>query len=127
MTDAVNKDVSELIVEIVDSAEDGLSSADIYAQLKQNYPANTPVYRTVGRKLLALVKEGEIVRSGKARAVKYRPHGATPVLNDAKQSIPISDESKAVQDYVRRPIQERVSRVTQNSPVVVIENSPPMV
>ena len=110
MTDAVNKDVSELIVEIVDSAEDGLSSADIYAQLKQISPAKAPVYRTVGRKLLALVKEGKIVRSGKARAVKYRRPAETPVLNtayDAKQSVPISDESKAVQDYVRRPIQER--------------------
>ena len=107
MTEAVNKDVSELIVDIVDSAEDGLSSADIYAKLKQHYPDKTPVYRTVGRKLLALVKEGEIVSSGKARAVKYRRPAATPVPNDAKQSIPISDESKAIQDYVRRPIQER--------------------
>ena len=62
MTDAVNKDVSELIIEIVDSAEDGLSSADIYAQLKQIYPDKAPVYRTVGRKLLALVEEGELVR-----------------------------------------------------------------
>ncbi len=110
MTDTVNKDVSELIVEIVDSAEDGLSSAEVYAQLKQIYPDKAPVYRTVGRKLLALVEEGELVRSGKARAVRYRRSAETPVLNtvnDAEQSLPISDESKAVRDYVRRPLQGR--------------------
>ena len=61
--------------------------------------------------MLALVEEGELVRSGKARAVRYRRSAETPVLNtvnDAEQqSLPISDESKATQDYVRRPIQGR--------------------
>ena len=50
------------------------------------------------------------MRTGKARAVKYRSPDKTPApdsVGDANLVIPISSEGRAVQEYVRRPLQGR--------------------
>ena len=99
-----------LIVEIVNAAEDGLGSVDIHRTLKQRLRGKAPGFSTLQRSLSALVEEGVIVRTGKARAVKYRSPDKTPApdsVGNAKPVIPISDESTAVQEYVRRPVQGR--------------------
>ncbi|MCY4361127.1 MAG: Fic family protein [Gammaproteobacteria bacterium] len=71
---------------------------------------DVPSYRTFKRRLAALVEAGKIVRIGKARAVTYRRSARTPApvaVDEARLDIPISSESRAVQEYVRRPVQGR--------------------
>ena len=104
------KTKTDLIVEIVNAAEDGLGSVDIHQTLKRRLRGKAPGFSTLQRRLLALVEEGVIVRTGKARAAKYRSPDKTPApdsVGDTRPAIPISGESKAVQEYVRRPVQGR--------------------
>ena len=52
-----------------------------------------------------------IIVYGRARAIRYRkvPSAqATPAAPSVDPFIPLSDESKEIQDYVRRPVQGRV-------------------
>ena len=110
MTNEVYSNISDIIVDLVNAAEDGLGSADIYQALKRSLRGKAPVYRTVRRRLAELVEEGALVRAGKARAVKYRRPARTPApvaVDEARLVIPISSESRAVQEYVRRPLQAR--------------------
>ena len=106
----INKDVSKLIVEIVNTTEGGLGSVEIHAALKRRLRDKAPAHTTVKRKLLELVEDGAIVRTGKARAVKYLSPVETlgqDAVVAARNEIPVSDEGKAVRDYVRRPRHER--------------------
>ena len=106
----IKKDVSELIVEIVNTAEGGLGSPDVHAALKRRLRDKAPAFTTVKQKLLELVEDGAIVRTGKARAIKYRRPAKTPApdaVDDTRPVIPVSGGSEAIRDYVRRPIQER--------------------
>lgn len=99
-----------IISEIVNASDESISSVAIYTALKKRMRDDVPSYRTFKRRLAALVEEGKIVRTGKARAVKYRLPDKTPALDSADESrliIPISGESRAVQEYVRRPVQGR--------------------
>ena len=99
-----------IISEIVNASDEDLSSVAIYAALKKRMRDDVPSYRTFKRRLAALVEEGKIVRTGKARAVKYRRSARTPApvaVDEARLVIPISDEGNAVQEYVRRPVQGR--------------------
>ena len=110
MTNEAYSNISNIIVDLVNAAEDGLGSDDIYQALKRSLRGKAPVPRTVGRRLAELVEEGVIVRTGKARAVKYRSPDKTPApdsVGDANLVIPISSEGRAVQEYVRRPLQGR--------------------
>ncbi|MDE0513416.1 MAG: Fic family protein [Gammaproteobacteria bacterium] len=99
-----------IISEIVNASDEDLSSVAIYTALKKRMRDDVPSYRTFKRRLAALVEEGKIVRTGKARAVKYRRSARTPApvaVDEARLVIPISDEGNAVQEYVRRPVQGR--------------------
>ena len=110
MTNEAYSNISDIIVDLVNAAEDGLGSADIYQVLKRSLRGKAPVYRTVRRRLAELVEEGALVRAGKARAVKYRCPARTPApvaVDEARLVIPISSESRAVQEYVHRPLQAR--------------------
>ena len=110
MTNEAYSNISDIIVDLVNAAEDGLGSADIYQALKRSLRGKAPVYRTVRRRLAELVEEGALVRAGKARAVKYRRPARTPApvaVDEARLVIPISSESRAVQEYVHRPLQAR--------------------
>ena len=104
------KNKPDLIVEIINAAEDGIGSADIYRALKQRLRGKPPGFSTFQRKLAELVEEGTIIRTGKALAVKYLGPVETPGQDTvvvAGNEIPVSDEGKAVRDYVRRPRHER--------------------
>ena len=106
----MNTDVSKLIVEIVDAAETGVGSADIYSALKRRLRGKAPGYSTVQKKLAELVKEGRLTRARMGRALIYqRPAESIgqDAVDKAGFEIPISDESKAVREYVRRPLQAR--------------------
>ena len=110
MTNEAYSNISDIIVDLVNAAEDGLGSADIYQALKRSLRGKAPVYRTVRRRLAELVEEGALVRAGKARAVKYRRPVRTPApvaVDEARLVIPISSEGRAVKEYVRRPLQAR--------------------
>ena len=110
MKAADNKTGTELIVEMVNTAEDEVTSVDVHQALKRRLRGKAPSYRTVRRKLAALAEEGVIARTGKYRHVKYQRMAETPVLDaidDIKPIIPVSSESKAIREYVRRPIQGR--------------------
>ena len=99
-----------VISEIVNASDEGLSSVAIYTALKKRMRDKVPSYRTFKRRLAALVEEGKIVRIGKARAAKYRSHVESPGLDaitGVAPYVPVSDESKTVQEYVRRPLQAR--------------------
>ena len=99
-----------VISEIVNKSDEGLSSVAIYTALKKRMGDDVPSYRTFKRRLAALVEEGVIARSGKARAVKYRRPDRTPApvaVDEARLVIPISGEGRAVQEYVRLPLQVR--------------------
>ena len=99
-----------VISEIVNTSDEDLSSVAIYTALKKRMRDDVPSYRTFKRRLAALVEEGKIIRTGKARAVTYRRPVETPApvaVDETGLVIPISDESKAVQEYVRRPVQGR--------------------
>ena len=96
-----------VISEIVNKSDEGLSSVAIYTALKKRMGDDVPSYRTFKRRLAALVEEGVIARSGKARAVKYRRPDRTPApvaVDEARLVIPISGEGRAVQEYVRPPV-----------------------
>ena len=110
MTNKAYSNVSDIIVDLVNDAEDGLGIAEIHQALKRSLRGKAPTHRTVRRKLAELVEEGTLVRVGKARAVKYRRPARTPApvaVDEARLVIPISSEGKAVQEYVRRPLQGR--------------------
>lgn len=103
-------DVSKLIVEIVDAAETDVGSVDIHRALKRRLRNKAPGYSTVQKKLAELVKEGRLARARMGRALIYqRPAESTrqDAVDKAGFEIPISDESKAVREYVRRPLQAR--------------------
>ena len=105
------KDVSVIIAEIVNAAEDGLSSGDIHHALKRRLRDKVPGYSTLQRKLSSLVNKGAIKRTGRSRAIRYwRAADTTPkhdVAADVPPAIPVSGDSKAIQEYVRRPLQGR--------------------
>ena len=110
MTEEAYGNVSKIIVNLVNAAEDGLGIADIRQALKRKLRGKPPVDRTVRRRLTELVEEGKIVRAGKARAIKYwSPDKISEPdsIGYAKPAIPISSEGMAVQEYVRRSVQER--------------------
>ena len=111
MANKEKKDVSAIIAEIVNGAEDGLSSVDIHLALKRRLRGKAPGYSTLKRRLAVLVDEGVIIRTGKARAAKYRRAADTTpkhdVATDVPPAIPVSEGSKAIQEYVRRPLQGR--------------------
>ena len=112
MTAIDKKTETDFIVEMVNAAEDGIGSVDIHQALKRRFRGKAPGFSTLQRRLSELIEEGVIVRTGKARAVKYRRPSRTsaPVAVDATGlGIPISDESKAVREYVRRPQHDRKS------------------
>ena len=100
-----------VISEIVNAADEGLSSADIYAALKKRMQDEAGSHRSFLRKLASLVDEGKIIRTGRGRAVQYRKPASAPAVSatpDVAPYIPVSDESKEIMDYVRRPVQGRV-------------------
>ena len=106
----MNTDVSKLIVEIVGAAETGVGSIDIHRVLKRRLRSKAPGYSTVQKKLVELVEEGKLARARMGRAFIYqRPAEATgqDAVDKAGIEIPISGESKAVREYVRRPLQAR--------------------
>ena len=106
----MKKDELTAIVDIINAADESLSRVDIYDQLKNRLLDETPAHRTFMRRLAALVDAGKIIRSGAGPSVTYSRAGVTPVagaMDDDKLVTPISDESRAVQEYVRRPIQGR--------------------
>ncbi len=106
MTNEAGSDVSEIIINLVNVAEDGLGIADIQQSLKHRLHGKSPV----DRRLAELVEKGVIVRTGGAWAIKYWSPNKTPKPDsaaDAKPAIPISREAMAVQEYVRRPLQAR--------------------
>ena len=110
MKNMTKSDVSKIIVEIVNGAEDGLSSTDIHQALKRSLRGKAPSYSTLKRRLTELVDEGIIIHTGKTWTAKYRPLAETPgqdTIIGAAPYIPVSDESKAIREYVRRPIQGR--------------------
>lgn len=111
MVNKEKKDVSAIIAEIVNGADVGLSSVDIHLALKQRLRGKAPGYSTVKRRLAELVEEGALVRTGKARAARYRRSADTTPKHDAAAeappAIPVSEDSKAIQGYVRRPLQGR--------------------
>ena len=105
------KDVSVMITEIVNTAEDGLSSGDIHHALKRRLRDKAPGYSTLQRKLSSLANKGAIKRTGRSRAIRYwRAADTTPkhdIAADVPPAIPVSEDSKAIQEYVRRPLQGR--------------------
>ena len=113
MTATGNKIESELIVkivEIVTAADEGLSGADVHRALRRRSRGKVPSDRTVRRRLEELTEEGIIAHTGANRQSKYHRLAETPeqdTLDEVRIEIPFSDESKAVQEYVRRPLQAR--------------------
>ena len=106
----MNTDVSKLIVEIVDAAETDVSSVDIHRALRRRLRNKAPGYSTVQKKLAELVEEGRLARTRMGRALIYQRLAETPkqdAVDKVRIDIPVSDESKAVQEYVRRPLQAR--------------------
>ncbi len=106
----MKKTAVTVIPEIVNASAEGLTGIAIYTALKKRMRDDVPSYRTFKRRLAALVEAGKIVRIGKARAVTYRRSARTPApvaVDEARLDIPISSESRAVQEYVRRPVQGR--------------------
>ena len=93
MKAADNKTGTELIVEMVNAAEDEVTSVDVHRALKRRLRGKAPSYRTVRRKLAALAEEGVIARTGKYRHVKYQRMAETPVpdaIDDVKPVNPVS-------------------------------------
>ena len=105
-----NKTETELIVKIVNAADDEMTSVDVHQALKRRLRDNAPSYRTVRRKLAALAEEGVIARTGKYRHVKYQRLAETPkqdAVDKVRIEIPVSAAGGAVRANVRRPIHER--------------------
>ena len=98
-----------IIAEIVNAAEDGLSIGDIHYALKRRLRDKAPGHSTLQRKLSSLVNKGAIKRTGRSRAIRYRRAADTTpkhdVATDVPPAIPVSEDSKAIQEYVRRPLQ----------------------
>ena len=91
----------------------GIRSADIYQALREKMQDAAPSHRTFMRRLAELVDEGKIIRDGRARAVHYRKPSANLPAASAKPvagveiRIPVSDESRTIIEYVRRPLPGR--------------------
>ena len=103
--------VTTLILELVNASDDGIGSIDIYNALKKRMRDDAPSHSTIKRRLSELINENKIIVYGRARAIRYRkvPSAqATPAAPSVDPFIPLSDESKEIQDYVRRPVQGRV-------------------
>ena len=100
-----------VISEIVKASDEGLSSVDIYNTLKKRMRDEVHSHRTFMRRLAVLVDEGKIIRDGLTHKTKYRkPPAGTPAVSaipDVDLRIPVSSESKAIREYVQRPVQGR--------------------
>ena len=100
-----------MILELVSAADEGIGSNEVYQSLKESMRDDAPSHSTIKRRLSELVNEGKIISSGRARAVQYRKAspGAQVItaLTDVESRIPVSDESKAIKEYVQRPVQGR--------------------
>ena len=111
-----SKELEDVISQVVvaSDSDEGLSSADIFKAVNEMIPEDPPSHRTFMRRLAGLVDEGKIIRDGITRAAHYRkPTAVTPATSampDAARhvpNVPVSAEGKAVQEYVRRPLQDR--------------------
>ena len=109
MNAEINKKEEKYIVEIINAAEGGLGGREINNALKLRMRRRAPSERTVRRILDALIKKGAISRTGKNRYAKYQRVEApvSGTKDDDKPVIPVSDEGKSIQEYVRRPVQGR--------------------
>ncbi len=106
MNAEINKKEEKYIVEIINAAEGGLGGREINNALKLRMRRKAPSERTVRRILDALIKKGAISRTGKNRYAKYQRVEApvSGAKDDDKPVIPVSDEGKSIQEYVRRPV-----------------------
>ena len=105
-----NKKVTELIVKIVNAANDKVTSVDVHRVIERRIRDKPPSYRTVRRILKALAEQGVITRTGKNRHTKYQRLAETPTqdaVDTVGIEIPVSAEGKGVQAYVRRPVHGR--------------------
>ncbi len=103
-------DVSKLIVEIVDAAETTVGSDYIHRALKQRLRGKAPGYSTVQKKLAELAEEGKLACTKVGRALQYQRLAETSKQDAGDKAgikVPVSDEGKAVREYVRRPSHER--------------------
>ena len=103
------KDIVRTCVRLLSGLSGGLGGREINNALKRRMRRKAPSERTVRRIRDALIKQGAISRTGKNRYAQYRRVEA-PVpgaKDDDKPVIPVSDEGKSIQEYVRRPVQGR--------------------
>ena len=106
------------ILKTAGASEKGVSRGEIHKALREQMGDKAPSERTLKRRLSELVNEGKLIKSGKARAVKYK--GVITISGKAdlklgvtatasvEPYVSMSDESKEIREYVRRPIHERV-------------------
>ena len=103
--------VETLILELVNASDEGVGSVDIHNSLKKTLHGDAPSHSTIKRRLSELISENKIIVYGRARAIRYRKvpaQQATLAITDVEAHIPVSDESRAIRDYLRRPVQVRV-------------------
>ncbi|MCX7168162.1 MAG: Fic family protein [Rhodocyclales bacterium] len=100
------------IAELIGRHSDGIGLAKLSQTVGPNISR-----RTLQRRLAELGKQGRIVTTGEARAVKYRLAPITGNLNVAENSdtvratgeiyVPVSSEGAAIKTYVRQALQQR--------------------
>ncbi|MCZ6804137.1 MAG: hypothetical protein O7D86_09450 [Proteobacteria bacterium] len=105
----------KVILEIIESHEQGMGKRDIHIALKEKSGEKAPSDRTLKRRLSEMVADGRVVKFGKARAIKYMS-GSTvsadinlglKMAGAVESYVPMSEEGKEVRDYVRQAIPER--------------------
>lgn len=112
MPNQASTDLSERLLRIAASAADGVGKARFVAALKGKASP-----RTISRRLAELVEARQLRTEGKARALRYFLVAGTgtsanvlpalQVSGESESYVPISDEARAIRDYIRKPITDR--------------------
>jgi Fic/DOC family len=106
----------KLILEMLSTSKEGLGRSDIEKALNKKMGDKAPSVRTLKRRLSEMVTTGKIIKSGRARAVKYKSAhtlagnltSGVSMTGTIESYVPMSEEGKETREYVSKPIQERV-------------------
>ena len=112
MVKPVKSEELEVFVNVIAQFSDGAAIGDILKAFN-----GTIGLRLAQRRLAALIKSGQIVVTGKARALRYRLSHLPEINSDVvlrMKPISFSEEAKAIQAKIKRPVAERGSRVGYN-------------
>ncbi len=105
MTEPLLTPQQEAILIALSKNESGAKTDDILASFK-----GTISLRNLQRHLATLVKKNHILRIGKGRATIYKLQTTFPTSKEAEKAhffeeyIPVSEDSRDILDYVRRPL-----------------------